>query len=161
MDEDSLENVYYAWEYRIILAILYFHDKEIFWKKLCELFYLAHRKLKSQGIDEIDNIGFCIYPDLKDLNIVIDQEEEYSLYDKLCELENIGLITIKLEENSFKIILTEDGSKVVETIINDPEFKKEIDIIKAEVLESKKASAWSLYKFILEILKDELWNLED
>ena len=161
MDDNSPENLYYEWEYRTILAILYFHGKEILWKKLCALFYLIHRKLKSQGIDEIDNIGFCIYPDLRDLDIVIDQEEEYSLYEKLCELENMGLITIKLEENSFKIILTEDGSKVVETIINDPEFKKEVDIIKTEVMESKKASTWSLYKFILEILKDELWNLED
>jgi len=135
-----------TWADRAILVILYLNKGEMSKQKLNELLYLIYRELEN--IDPLEDLNFYINMKTKEIEIYTPKME-FSLNDTLNTMISHELINIYKEN----IYLTDYGYKAAKAIMNDLEFKDEINTIIDIVTRYKDFSEGGLMNLILENLK--------
>ena len=139
-----------TWAHRAILVILYLNKGEITKQKLNELLYLIHKELED--IDPLEDLDFYINMKTKEIEIFTP--------DKDVSIDNI-IQNMVLDElvNDCKdrVCLTEYGYKAAKAIMNDPEFKDEVEATLRITAQYRDMSEEGLINLILENLKHNLW----
>jgi hypothetical protein len=135
-----------TWAHRVILIALYLNRGEMSKQKLNELLYLIYRELEN--IDPLEDFDFYINMKTKGIEI-FTPDKDANINDIFNNLASDGLINVYKEN----IYLTDYGYKAAESIINDPEFKDEANIIIDIVTQYKDFSEEGLMNLILENLK--------
>ena len=135
-----------TWVHRSILVILYLNKGEISKQKLCELLYLVYKELGN--IDPLEDLDFYINMKTKGIEI-FTPNKDVSIDNILYNLYLDGLVNTYNDQ----IYLTDYGFKIVKAIIDDLEFKGEIDTIIKVVSQYKDFSEEGLINLILENLK--------
>ena len=135
-----------TWIHRAILVILYLNKGEISKQKLNELLYLIYGELNN--IDPLEDLDFYINMKTKEIEIFTP--------DKDSNVDNVlnNLALDKLINNcNDRVYLTDYGYKVAKAIINDPEFKNEVEATIRVITQYKDMSEKGLMNLILESLK--------
>jgi len=135
-----------TWIHRAILVILYLNKGEISKQKLNELLYLIYGELNN--IDPLEDLDFYINMKTKEIEIFTP--------DKDSNVDNVlnNLALDKLINNcNDRVYLTDYGYKVAKAIINDPEFKNEVEATIKIITQYKDMSEKGLMNLILESLK--------
>ena len=135
-----------TWNDRAILVILYLNNGEISKQKLKELLYLIYKELKN--VDPLEDLNFYINMKTKEIEIYIPK----TLFDLDNILDNMiwnELINVSKEN----IYLTEHGYKAAKAIMNDSEFKNEVEVTLRITAQYKDISEEGLINLILENLK--------
>jgi hypothetical protein len=135
-----------TWIHRTILVILYLNKGEISKQKLNELLYLIYKELEN--IDPLEDFDFYINMKTKQIEIYTPKME-FSIEDTLKTMVSDELINVYKEN----IYLTDYGYKAAKAIMNDPEFKDEVDTVMDIVTQFKDFSEDGLMNLILENLK--------
>ena len=135
-----------TWTHRAILVILYLNEREISKQKLNELLYLIYRELNN--INPLEDLDFYINMKTKEIEIYTPKME-FSLDNTLKNMDSYGLINVYKEN----IYLTDYGYKAVKAIMNDSEFKDEIETTLRITAQFKDMSEEGLINLILENLK--------
>ncbi len=135
-----------TWARRAILVILYLNKGEISKQKLNELLYLIYRELNN--IDPLEDLDFYINMKTKEIEIYTPKME-FSLDNTLKNMDSYGLINVYKEN----IYLTDYGYKAVKAIMNDSEFKDEVETTLRITAQFKDMSEEGLMDLILENLK--------
>ena len=135
-----------TWVDRAILLILYLNKGEISKQKLCELLYLTYKELGN--VDPLEDLDFYINMKTKGIEI-FTPDKDVSIDNIIYNLHSDGLVNIYNDQ----IYLTDYGFKIVKAIIDDPEFKNEVDTIIKVVSQYKDFSEEGLINLILENLK--------
>ena len=135
-----------TWVHRSILVILYLNKGEISKQKLCELLYLVYKELGN--IDPLEDLDFYINMKTKGIEI-FTPDKDVNIDNILYNLYLDGLVNTYNDQ----IYLTDYGFKIVKAIIDDLEFKGEIDTIIKVVSQYKDFSEEGLINLILENLK--------
>jgi len=138
-----------TWYQRAILTMLYLNKGEMSKQKLIELLYLVYRELEN--IDPLDNLDFHI--DIKTKGIEILTFNGDANFDNI--LNNLSYFWEAINYNpKYNIVyLTDEGYRIAKGLMNDPEFKDEIDIVMKVVTQYKDISEEGLMNLILENLK--------
>jgi len=138
-----------TWIDRTILVILYLNKGEISKQKLNELLYLIYKELED--IDSLEDLDFYINIKTKEIEIYIPK----TMFDLDNILDNLaldGLIT----DCKDRVCFTEYGYKAAKAIMNDPEFKNEVEAIIKVTAQYKDISEEGLINLILENIKHTL-----
>jgi hypothetical protein len=135
-----------TWVRRAILVILYLNKGEISKQKLNELLYLIYKELNN--IDPLEDLDFYINMKTKEIEIYTPKME-FSLDNTLKNMDSYGLINVYKEN----IYLTDYGYKAAKAIMNDPEFKDEVETTLRITAQFKDMSEEGLINLILENLK--------
>jgi len=135
-----------TWVHRAILLILYLNRGEISKQKLYGLLYLIYKE--SKDIDSLEDLNFYLNMKTKEIKITTS-DKEIGIDDILYNLSLDGFIN----DCNDKIYLTDRGYKAAKAIINDPEYKNEVDIIIRVIAQYKDLSEQGLINLILENLK--------
>ena len=135
-----------TWTHRAILVILYLNKGEISKQKLNELLYLIYKELENSNLSE--DLDFYINMKTKEIEI-FTPDKDASIDDILNNLALDGLI----KDCSDRVCLTEYGYKAAEEIMNDPEFKNEVEITIKVTAQYRDMSEEGLINLILENLK--------
>ncbi|QFW68502.1 MAG: hypothetical protein NV1_24 [Nanoarchaeotal virus 1] len=135
-----------TWAHRAILVILYLNKGKISKQKLCELLYLIYKELEN--VDPLEDLDFYINMKTKGIEI-FTPDKDVNIDNILYKLHSDGLVNIYNDQ----IYLTDYGNKAVKAIMNDPEFKNEVDTIISVVSQYKDFSEEGLINLILENLK--------
>jgi len=139
-----------TWAHRSILVILYLNKGEISKQKLNELLYLIYKELED--VDPLEDLDFYINMKTKEIEIFTP--------DKDVDIDNIiqNMVLDKLVKDcNDRVCLTEEGYKAAKAIMNDSEFKDEVDITLKITAQYKDISEEGLINLILENLKHSLW----
>jgi len=139
-----------TWAHRAILIILYLNKGEISKQKLNELLYLIYKELKD--IDPSEDLDFYINMKTKGIEI-FTLDKDASIDNILNNLALDGLIN----DCNDRVCLTEEGYKAAKAIMNDPEFKNEVETTMKVTAQYKDISEEGLINLILENLKHNLW----
>jgi len=135
-----------TWVRRAIIIILYLNKGEISKQKFYELLYLIYKELGN--IDSLEDLDF--YINIKTRGIEIFTPDKDTSADNIIYSMSLdGLI----RDCNNEICLTDYGYKAAKAIINDPEFKDEVDTIIKVVSQYKDFSEQGLVNLILENLK--------
>ena len=135
-----------TWAHRAILLILYLNKGEISKQKLYELLYLIYNELEN--IDSLEDLDFYVNMKTKRIEIFTPDKDT-----------NIDDIISNLSFNEFikdcnnRICLTDYGYKAAKAIINNPEFKDEVETTIRITAQYKDLSEQGLINLILESLK--------
>jgi len=135
-----------TWAHRSILVILYLNKGEISKQKLNELLYLIYKELKD--VDSLEDLDFYVNMKTKEIEIFTP--------DKDVDIDNIiqNMVLDKLVKDcNDRVCLTEEGYKAAKAIMNDSEFKDEVDITLKITAQYKDISEEGLINLILENLK--------
>ena len=135
-----------TWTHRAILVILYLNKGEISKQKLNELLYLIYRELNN--IDPLEDLDFYINMKTKEIEI-FTLNKDANIDDILNNLALDGLIN----DCNDRVCLTEEGYEAAKAIMNDPEFKDEIETTLRITAQFKDMSEEGLINLILENLK--------
>ncbi len=135
-----------TWTHRSILVILYLNKGEISKQKLNELLYLIYKELNN--IEPLEDLDFYINMKTKEIEIYTPKME-FSLDNTLNNMVSYGLINVYKEN----IYLTDYGYKAAKAIMNDPEFKDEVEATLRITAQFKDFSEKGLRDLILENLK--------
>jgi len=139
-----------TWAHRAILIILYLNKGEISKQKLNELLYLIYKELKD--IDLSEDLDFYINMKTKGIEM-FTPDKDASIDNILNNLALDGLIA----DCKDRVCLTEKGYKSAKAIMNDPEFKNEVETTMKVTAQYKDMSEEGLINLILENLKHNLW----
>jgi len=135
-----------TWAYRAILVILYLNKGEISKQKLKELLYLIYKELED--VDPLEDLDFYVNMKTKEIEIFTP--------DKDVDIDNIiqNMVLDKLVKDcNDRVCLTEHGYKAAKAIMNDPEFKNEVEVTLRITAQYKDISEGGLINLILENLK--------
>ena len=135
-----------TWAHRSILVILYLNKGEISKQKLNELLYLIYKELKD--VDSLEDLDFYVNMKTKEIEIFTP--------DKDVDIDNIiqNMVLDKLVKDcNDRVCLTEHGYKAAKAIMNDPEFKNEVEVTLRITAQYKDISEGGLINLILENLK--------
>ena len=135
---------------RAILVIFYLNKGEISKQKLNELLYLIYKELKD--IDLSEDLDFYINMKTKGIEI-FTLDKDASIDNILNNLALDGLIN----DCNDRVCLTEKGYKAAKEIMNDPEFKNEVETTMKVTAQFRDMSEAGLINLILENLKHNLW----
>ena len=135
---------------RAILVILYLNKGEISKQKLNELLYLIYKELKD--IDLSEDLDFYINMKTKGIEM-FTPDKDASIDNILNNLALDGLIN----DCNDRVCLTDYGYKAAKAIMNDPEFKNEVETTMKVTAQYKDMSEEGLINLILENLKHNLW----
>ncbi len=135
-----------TWAHRAILVILYLNKGEISKQKLNELLYLIYKELNN--INPLEDLDFYINMKTKEIEI-FTPKMEFSLDNTLNNMASNGLINVHKEN----IYLTDYSYKAAKAIMNDPEFKDEVETTIKVTAQFKDMSEEGLMDLILENLK--------
>ncbi len=135
-----------TWAHRAILVILYLNKGEISKQKLNELLYLIYKELNN--IEPLEDLDFYINMKTKEIEIYTPKME-FSLDNTLNNMVSYGLINVYKEN----IYLTDYGYKAAKAIMNDSEFKDEVEATLRITAQFKDFSEKGLRDLILENLK--------
>jgi len=135
-----------TWVHRAILVILCLNKREISKQKLYELLYLIYKELKD--IDPLEDLDFYINMKTKKIEI-FTLDKDTNIDNIISNLSFDGLIN----DCKDKVCLTDYGYKAAKAIMNDLEFKDEIETIIKVVSQYKDLSEQGLINLILESLK--------
>jgi hypothetical protein len=135
-----------TWTHRAILIILYLNRGEITKQKLNELLYLIYKELEN--VDPLEDLDFYINMKTKGIEI-FTLDKDVNIDDILNNLVLDELINVYKEN----IYLTDYGYKAAKEIINDPEFKDEVEATIRVTAQYKEMSEEGLMNLILENLK--------
>jgi len=135
-----------TWAHRAIVVMLYLNNGEISKQKLNELLYLIYKELEN--IDPLEDLDFYVNLKTKEIEI-FTPSKDINIEDIISILSRNGLI------NNYKgeIYLTDYGYKVAKAIMNDPEFKNEVNTVISVLARYKDYSEGGLINLILEDLK--------
>jgi len=139
-----------TWAHRAILIILYLNKGEISKQKLNELLYLIYKEFKD--IDPSEDLDFYINMKTKGIEI-FTLDKDASIDNILNNLALDGLIN----DCNDRVCLTDYGYKAAKAIMNDPEFKNEVETTMKVTAQYKDMSEEGLINLILENLKHNLW----
>jgi len=109
-----------TWTHRAILVILYLNKGEISKQKLNELLYLIYKDLENT--DPLEDLNFYINMKTKEIEI-FTPNEDVSI-DNI--IQNMVLDELANDCND-RVCLTEEGYEAAKEIMNDPEFKDEVE----------------------------------
>jgi len=132
--------------HRAILVILYLNKGEISKQKLNELLYLIYEELED--VDSLEDLDFYVNMKTKEIEIFTP--------DKDVNIDNIiqNMVLDKLVKDcNDRVCLTDYGYKAAKAIMNDPEFKNEVEVILRITAQYKDLSEEGLMNLILENLK--------
>jgi hypothetical protein len=135
-----------TWIHRAILVILYLNKGEISKQKLNELLYLIYEELKD--IDFSEDLNFYINMKTKEIEI-FTPDKDANIDSIFNNLALDGLI----DDCNDRVCLTDYGYKAAKTILNDPEFKDEVEATIRVTTQYKDMSKEGLINLILENLK--------
>ncbi len=135
-----------TWAHRAILVILYLNKGEISKQKLNELLYLIYKELNN--IDSLEDLDFYINMKTKEIEI-FTLDKDANIDDILNNLALDGLIN----DCNDRVCLTDYGYKAAKAIINDPEFKDEVEATLRITAQFRDISEAGLINLILENLK--------
>ncbi len=135
-----------TWTHRAILVILYLNRGEISKQKLNELLYLIYKELNS--IDPLEDLDF--YINIKTKRIEIFTPDKDANIDNI--LNNLALDELIIDCND-RVCLTEEGYKAAKAIMNDSEFKDEVEATLRITAQFRDISEEGLINLILENLK--------
>jgi hypothetical protein len=138
-----------TWAHRAILIILYLNKGEISKQKLNELLYLIYKELENNNLSE--DLDFYINMKTKKIEI-FTPDKDFNINDTL---NNLVLDELVADCND-RICLTEYGYKAAKEIMNDPEFKNEVEITLRIIAQFRDISEEGLINLILENLKHTL-----
>jgi len=134
------------WAHRSILVILYLNKGEISKQKLNELLYLIYKELED--IDSLEDLDFYVNMKTKEIEI-FSPDKDINIDNILNNMVLDGLIN----DCNDRVCLTEYGYKAAKAIMNDPEFKDEVEITIKVTAQYKDMSEEGLINLILENLK--------
>jgi len=137
------------WAHRSILVILYLNKGEISKQKLNELLYLIYKELENSNLSE--DLDFYINMKTKEIE-VFTPDKDASIDNIIQNMVLDGLIN----DCNDRVCLTEYGYKAAKAIMNDPEFKDEVEITIKVTAQYKDMSEEGLINLILENLKHTL-----
>ncbi len=135
-----------TWAHRAILVILYLNKGEISKQKLNELLYLIYRELNN--INSLEDLDFYINMKTKEIEI-FTLDKDANIDDILNNLALDGLIN----DCNDRVCLTDYGYKAAKAIMNDPEFKDEVEATLRITAQFRDMSEEGLIALILENLK--------
>jgi len=135
-----------TWSHRAILIILYLNKGEISKQKLNELLYLIYKELKD--IDLSEDLDFYINMKTKGIEM-FTPDKDSNIDDIFNNLALDGLIAACKD----RVCLTDYGYKAAKAIMNDPEFRDEVDITLRIAAQFRDMSEAGLINLILENLK--------
>ena len=135
-----------TWAHRAILIILYLNKGEISKQKLNELLYLIYKELKD--IDLSEDLDFYINMKTKGIEM-FTPDKDSNIDDIFNNLALDGLIA----DCKDRVCLTEEGYEAAKAIMNDPEFRDEVDITLRIAAQFRDMSEAGLINLILENLK--------
>ena len=135
-----------TWAHRAILVILYLNKGEISKQKLNELLYLIYKELKD--VDLSEDLDFYINIKTKGIEI-FTPDKDSNIDDIFNNLSLDGLIA----DCNDRVCLTEEGYEAAKEIMNDPEFKDEVEITLRIAAQFRDMSEEGLINLILENLK--------
>ena len=135
-----------TWIDRAILVILYLNKGEISKQKLNELLYLIYKELED--IDSLEDLDFYVNMKTKEIEI-FSPDKDINIDNILNNMVLDGLIN----DCNDRVCLTEYGYKAAKAIMNDPEFKDEVEITIKVTAQYKDMSEEGLINLILENLK--------
>ena len=135
-----------TWTHRAILVILYLNKGEISKQKLNELLYLIYKDLENT--DPLEDLNFYINMKTKEIEI-FTPNEDVSI-DNI--IQNMVLDELVNDCND-RVCLTEEGYEAAKEIMNDPEFKDEVEATIKVTAQYKDMSEEGLINLILENLK--------
>ena len=135
-----------TWAHRAILVILYLNKGEISKQKLNELLYLIYKELEE--IDPLEDLDFYINMKTKEIEI-FTPDKDFNINDIFNNLTLDGLIA----DCNDRVCLTDYGYKAAKEIMNDPEFKDEVETTIKVTAQYRDMSEEGLINLILENLK--------
>ena len=135
-----------TWAHRVILVILYLNKGEISKQKLNELLYLIYKELED--VDLSEDLDFYINMKTKEIEI-FTPDKDSNIDDIFNNLALDGLIV----DCNDKVCLTEEGYEAAKEIMNDPEFKDEVEITLRIAAQFRDISEEGLINLLLENLK--------
>jgi len=135
-----------TWTHRAILVILYLNKGEISKQKLNELLYLIYKDLENT--DPLEDLNFYINMKTKEIEI-FTPNEDVSI-DNI--IQNMVLDELVNDCND-RVCLTEEGYEAAKEIMNDPEFKDEVEATIKVTAQYRDMSEAGLINLILENLK--------
>jgi hypothetical protein len=138
-----------TWYQIAILTMLYLNKGEISKQKLNELLYLIYEELKN--IDPLDNLNFHI--DIKTKEMEIFTFNGDANFDIILNILSLFWEAINYNPKNNMVYLTDEGYRIAKGLMNDPEFKDEVDIIIKVTTQYKDLSEEGLMNLILENLK--------
>jgi len=138
-----------TWSHRAILVILYLNKGEISKQKLNELLYLIYKELKD--VDLSEDLDFYINTKTKGIEM-FTPDKDSNIDDIFNNLALDGLIA----DCKDRVCLTDYGYKAAKAIMNDPEFRDEVDITLRIAAQFRDMSEEGLINLILENLKRTL-----
>jgi len=138
-----------TWVHRSTLVILYLNKGEISKQKLNELLYLIYKELKD--VASFEDLDF--YINMKTKGIEIFTPDKDVSIDNI--IQNMVLDELVKDCND-RVCLIDYGYKAAKAIINDPEFKDEVEVTLKITAQYKDMSEGGLINLILENLKHSL-----
>jgi len=138
-----------TWTHRAILVILYLNKGEISKQKLNELLYLIYKELED--IDPLEDLDFYVNMKTKEVEI-FTPDKDTNIEDIFNNLAIDGLIT----DCNDRVCLTAEGYEAAKEIMNDPEFKDEVEATIKVTTQYRDMSEEGLINLILENLKHTL-----
>ncbi len=135
-----------TWAHRVILVILYLNKGEISKQKLNELLYLIYKEIED--INSLEDL--CFYINMKTKEIEIFTSDKDANIDNI--LNNLALDGL-INDCNDRVCLTDYGYEAAKAIINDPEFKDEVEATLRITAQFKDMSEEGLMDLILENLK--------
>jgi len=135
-----------TWTHRTVLIILYLNRGEISKQKFNELLYLIYKELED--MDPLEDLNFYINMKTKEIEI-FSSDKDTNIEDIFNNLAIDGLIT----DCKDRVCLTDYGYKVAKAIMNNPEFKNEVEATVRIAAQYKDISEEGLINLILENLK--------
>jgi hypothetical protein len=138
-----------TWTDRAILIILYLNKGEISKQKLNELLYLIYKELED--IDPLEDLDFYINMKTKEIEIFTPDKDVN--IDNI--IQNMALGELVKDCND-RVCLTEYGYEAAKEIMNDPEFKDEVEATLRITAQFRDISEEGLINLILENLKHKL-----
>jgi hypothetical protein len=138
-----------TWTDRAILVILYLNKGEISKQKLNELLYLIYKELED--MDPLEDLDFYINMKTKEIEIFTPDKDVN--IDNI--IQNMALDELVKDCND-RVCLTEYGYKAAKEIMNDLEFKDEVEVTLRITAQFRDMSEEGLINLILENLKHSL-----
>jgi len=138
-----------TWYQIAILTMLYLNKGEMSKQKLMELLYLVYRELKN--VDPLDDLNFHI--DIKTKEIEIFTFNGDANFDIILNNLSYFWEAINYNPKNNMVYLTDEGYKIAKGLMNDLEFKDEVDTIIKVIAQYKDISEEGLMNLILENLK--------
>ena len=135
-----------TWTHRTVLIILYLNRGEISKQKLNELLYLIYKELED--MDLLEDLNFYINMKTKEIEI-FSSDKDVSIDNILNNLAIDELV----DDCKDRVCLTDYGYKVAKAIMNNPEFKNEVEATVRIAAQYKDISEEGLMNLILENLK--------